>query len=88
MKRKQSVSDTLARKKAARKFEVEESAPAEAAPEGADDYARRTASPPPSPGTPTSPPPTLKPADEDDDGDDYLTRMRKAKERGKKKQGD
>ena len=80
MRRKQAVSDTLAKKRATRKFEPDATTPAgEPAPAGADDYAAK-ASGPPLPGAPSVR--EAKPAD--DDGDDFLTRMRKAKERGKK----
>ena len=78
MKRKKAVSDTLAKKRATRKFEPDAAA-GEPAPAGADDYASK-ASGPPLPSAPSVR--EEKPAD--DEGDDFLTRMRKAKERGKK----
>ena len=79
MRRKQATSDTLAKKRASRKFDVEDAPAGEAAPAGADDYASKTSGPP----LPSAPPVReAKPAEED--GDDFLTRMRKAKERGKK----
>ena len=80
MKRKLVVSDTLAKKRATRKFEPDASVISEPAPAGADEYASQTSGPP----LPSAPPVRdVKPVD-DDDGDDFLTRMRKAKERGKK----
>ena len=80
MKRKQAISDTLAKKRATRKFEPDAAAAAgEPAPAGADDYASK-ASGPPLPSAPSVR--EEKPAE--DEEDDFLTRMRKAKERGKK----
>jgi uncharacterized membrane protein/Mg-chelatase subunit ChlD len=79
-KRKRETADVLAKKRAGKKFDAGDGVD-EAAPAGADDYAAKTTGP----GTLPPPPPTreAKPAEEEDD---FMTRMRKAKERGKKKQ--
>ena len=80
MKRKQAISDTLAKKRATRKFEPDAAAAAgEPAPAGADDYASKASGPPlPSAQSLREETPA------EDEEDDFLTRMRKAKERGKK----
>jgi len=79
--RKRAVADVLAKKRATRKFDGDETTSGPA-PTGAEDYAARTSGP----GALQPPPPTreAKPADEEED--DFMTRMRKAKERGKRKQ--
>jgi uncharacterized membrane protein len=81
-KRKQATAATMA-KRAAKKFEATGDLPADAAPAGADDYAadqtkRGGALPPP--------PPARGSTKTEDDNDDFMSRMRKAKERGQKKQ--
>jgi uncharacterized membrane protein/Mg-chelatase subunit ChlD len=86
LKRKQAVGDVIAKKRATRTFELDPAAEGTSAPEGADDYAARAGTGGPLPSAP--PPATAKPTDDDEDGDDFMTRMRKAKERGKKQQGD
>jgi len=80
MKRKQAVGDVLAKKKAAAKFEGEPAA-GEPPPTSADEYVGKTSGSGPLP----PPPPVREAKPEDtDDGDDMMTRLRKAKERGKK----
>jgi uncharacterized membrane protein len=79
--RKRQTADVLAKKRAARKFEAGDGAD-EPAPAGADDYAAKADKP----GALPPPPPPRSAQPDDDAGDDFMTRMRKAKERGKKKQ--
>jgi secreted protein with Ig-like and vWFA domain/uncharacterized membrane protein len=79
-KRKRETADVLAKKRAARKFEAGDDAPG-LAPAGADEYAAATDRPGALP-----PPPPTREAKPTEDEDDFMTRMRKAKERGKKKQ--
>ena len=71
------TTDTEAKKRATRRFE-----PGDAdvvAPAGADDFGTGGAgkSPPP-------PPPSGKPAPAADEGDDFMTRMKKARDRGRR----
>jgi hypothetical protein len=75
--RKAQVSDKLQKQKA-KKFEADADTPAGAAPTGADDYADKTDGPP------LLPPPPTKQAPSTTDDDDYMTRMKKARDRGRK----
>lgn len=78
--RKKATAAAIA-KRAAQKFEADD-APPDAAPAGADEYAadnekKGGALPPP--------PPPRGSTKTEDDGDDFMSRMRKAKQRGQKK---
>jgi uncharacterized membrane protein len=80
-KRKRATADVLAKKRAAKKFDAEDGAGAPA-PSGADDYVASTDRP----GALPPPPPPREAKPKADDEDDFMTRMKKAKERGKRKQ--
>ena len=76
--RKAKLDDTVQKQKTARKFEADADATAAPGPTGADDYASSRPTGPALPTAPPTPPPT------DDDGDDFMTRMKKARDRGRK----
>ena len=80
MRRKQAVGDVLAKKKAASKFEGEPNAD-EPPPSSADEYTAKVSASP----LPTQPPTRdAKPPAEAPEEDDFMARMKKAKDRGKK----
>jgi hypothetical protein len=79
--RKKATAVVMA-KRAAKKFEAGD-VPDDAAPAGADDYA---ASADKKGGALPPPPPPRGSTKTEDDADDYMSRMRKAKQRGQKKQ--
>ena len=79
--RKKATAVVMA-KRAAKKFEAGD-VPDDAAPAGADDYA---ASADKKGGALPPPPPPRGNTKTEDDADDYMSRMRKAKQRGQKKQ--
>jgi len=78
-KSKKTVADTLAKKKAGRRFDPGEGDGDVVAPGGADDFGG-------GPGKPPPPPPAGKPAPkaDEDAGDDFMTRMKKARDRGRR----
>jgi hypothetical protein len=79
-KSKKAVADTLAKKKAVRRFEPGDGEADAVAPAGADDFGGG------GPGKSPPPPPSGKPAPkaDEDDGDDFMTRMKKARDRGRR----
>ncbi len=81
-KRKQATAVVMA-KRATKKFEATGDLPDDAAPAGADDYA---ASADKKGGALPPPPPPRGSTKTEEDNDDFMSRMRKAKQRGQQKQ--
>ena len=80
LRRKASIEETEQRKRSSRRFDPDAVPTAEAAPEGADDYAARTES--------AAPPPTATPIRQPEpvEEEDTFTKLRKARDRARRQQ--